>query len=96
MGENITGFERMTSMLKREKTDRICLYEHFWNDTQKEWTQQGHLQPGEDIGLHFGFDMAELWAFNLVADLDYQPEVVAETEDTVTIKDGKRRHFKTP
>lgn len=88
MGEKMNGFERMSRMLKRQKADRICLYEHFWNDTQKEWIEQGHLQPCEDMGLHFGFDMAQLWAFNLVADLDYQPEVVAETEDTITVKDG--------
>ena len=46
----------------------------------------------------FGFDMACCWAFDLTADLDYIPETVSETEDTITIKDGNgailRRHKK--
>ncbi len=92
----MTGFERTQRMLRRQPTDRICLYEHFWGDTQKAWTDQGHLKPGEDMGLHFGFDMAECWAFNLTADLDFQPVVLEETETTQLVKDGNgailRRH----
>ena len=42
--------------------------------------------------------MACSWAFDLTADLDYIPETVSETEDTITIKDGNgailRRHKK--
>lgn len=92
----LTGFERTQRMLQRKPADRICLFEHFWNDTQKEWTEQGHLKPGEDMGLHFGFDMAEHWAFNLMADLDWKPQVLEETDSTILIKDGNgailRRH----
>jgi uroporphyrinogen decarboxylase len=42
--------------------------------------------------------MVVCWCFNLVADLDYQPEVVEEDEDTVLTRDGNgallRRHKK--
>lgn len=84
----LTGKERMSRILKREPVDRVGLMEHFWSDTQKVWTEQGHIQPGEDLGDHFGFDLKLQWAFNVVADLDYEPVVIAETEDTVTTKDG--------
>ncbi|MGI5960245.1 MAG: uroporphyrinogen decarboxylase family protein [Massiliimalia sp.] len=91
----MTGKERMQNILQHKPVDRIGLYEHFWNDTYHEWQSKGHLH-GEDINTHFDFDMMECWAFNLTADLDYEPEIVAETEETVTIKDGNgailRRH----
>lgn len=94
----MTGTERVKRILEHKKVDRIGLYEHFWNDTHKGWEKEGHVKPEDDFASLFGFDMDELWAFNLTADLDYQPEIVAEDEDTVTIRDGNgailRRHKK--
>ena len=94
--EAMTGLERMTNILKRKPVDRIGLHEHFWGDTQRLWTQQGHLAEGEYPADHFGFDLDLCWAFSLVADLDFEPEVVAEDEDTFTERDGNgavlRRH----
>ncbi len=93
---SITGIERTQRMLQRKPTDRICLYEHFWNDTHQAWVKEGHLKADENIGLHFSYDMAESWAFNFIADIDWKPQVLEETESTVLIKDGNgailRRH----
>jgi len=92
----MTGRERIGRILKREPVDRIGLFEHFWGDTQKAWTDQGHIQPGEDLWDHFGFDLSTCWNFKMVADLDFEPVVVEETEDTVLTRDGNgallRRH----
>jgi uroporphyrinogen decarboxylase len=92
----LTGFERITNILQHKPVDRIGLFEHFWSDTQKVWTEQGHLRPGENLADHFGFDMEQIWAFNVVADLDFEPEVLEETEETIVTKDGNgavlRRH----
>lgn len=92
----MTGVERMANILKRRPVDRIGLYEHFWGDTQKKWTEEGHLKNGENLADHFGFDMDECWPFNMTADLDFIPEVVEETEETVSMRDGNgallRRH----
>lgn len=94
----MTGKERMTRILKHQPVDRIGLYEHFWTDTYGEWVATGHIKPEERFDVHFGFDMTACWAFNMVLDLDFQPEVIAETEDTITIKDGNgailKRHKK--
>lgn len=98
----MTGKERMIKILKREQTDRIGLYEHFWNDTYSEWESKGYLN-GESFENHFDFDMQECWAFNMVADLDFEQKVVAETEDTITYLDGNgavlkrhKKHDSTP
>lgn len=94
----MNGKERMTRLLKHQPADRIGLYEHFWSDTQKTWESQGHIKAGEDLSDHFGYDMSEFWPFNLMADMDFERQVVAETEDTITYLDGNgatlRRHKK--
>lgn len=92
----MNGKERISRILKHQPVDRIGLYEHFWGDTMHAWEEQGHLQPGEAPEDHFGFDMQECWAFNFTADMNFEPQIVAETEDTVTLLDGNgailRRH----
>ena len=37
---------------------------------------------------HFGFDMDLCGPFNLTADLDYEPEILEETEETIVRRDG--------
>lgn len=92
----MTGKERMQRILKHEPVDRVGIYEHFWGDTYNAWRAEGHLPEGESFEDHFGYDMSECWAFNLVADLDFEQKVVAEDEDTITFLDGNgailRRH----
>ena len=74
----------MQRILKRQPVDRIGLYEHFWNDTHREWVAQGKLRENDEMADVFGFDMDEHWSFNLVADLDFKPRILAEDADTVT------------
>jgi len=94
--EGMTGVERISNILKRKSVDRIGLYEHFWGDTAKKWVKEGHMKEEESFSDHFGYDIEEMWAFNLVANLDYVPEVVEETEETILQRDGNgavlRRH----
>ena len=94
----MTGKERITNILQHKPVDRIGLFEHFWSDTYADWRNKGHISEDVTIEDTFGFDMACCWAFDLTADLDYIPETVSETEDTITIKDGNgailRRHKK--
>ncbi len=89
----MNGRERISRILQRKPVDRIGLHEHFWGDTWAAWRQRMNGQSFED---HFGLDLQECWAFNLTADLDFQTQVVAETEDTITFLDGNgavlRRH----
>jgi uroporphyrinogen decarboxylase len=92
----MTGKERMTQFLKREPMDRIPIYEHFWNDTLKIWDERGQIKIEENLDDHFNFDMSTSWSFNLVADLDFKPVVVEETDETILTRDGNgallRRH----
>jgi len=84
----MTGRERIGNLLRREPVDRIGVFEHFWGDTHKVWLEQGHIEEGESLADRFGFDMELCWPLNMVADLDFESEVLAETEETVLIRNG--------
>jgi uroporphyrinogen decarboxylase len=92
----MTGKERIARILKRQPVDRIGLFEHFWSDTYKGWKEQGLIREGESMDDLFGFDMSNCWCFNLVADLDFKPVTLEETEETILVRDGNgatlRRH----
>jgi uroporphyrinogen decarboxylase len=94
--QSMTGRERIANILQRKPVDRIGLFEHFWDDTQRIWQANGWIPdetPFEDV---FGFDLQTFWAFKMVADLDFGEEIVEETEETVLKRDGNgallRRH----
>ena len=86
--QQLTGHERIRRMLKREPADRIGLFEHFWGETYDSYTKQGYLKPGESMEDHFNLDIVTCWPFNCVADLDFQDEVLEETEETRLVKNG--------
>jgi len=95
----LTGIERATLLFDHKKPDRIGLFEHFWGDTYKDWLEKGKIQENSDFNRLFGYDIANAgWCFNLVGNMDFVPEVVAEDEDTITVKDQNyatlRRHKK--
>lgn len=94
---DMTGRERIDNILHRRPVDRIGLFEHFWGDTLKKWQEQGHIQPGQDLATHFGFDMTTSWCFNCTADLDFVPITVEEDDETRLVKNGNYatlRHHK--
>lgn len=92
----LTGIERISNILKRQPVDHIGVFEHFWPDTQRNWEAAGWIAPETLFEDHFDLDMQLFWAFNNVADLDFIPETVEETETTILQRDGNgallRRH----
>ena len=92
---SMTGIERIGNILRRRPVDRIGLFEHFWSDTHKVWTEQGHIAEGESFADHFGFDMELCWPFSMVADLDFVEEILVETDETKTARNGNGAVFRT-
>jgi uroporphyrinogen decarboxylase len=93
----MTSIERFSSFLRRQPIDRIPVYEHFWSDTYKGWHEKGWVAENADFAQLFDYDMREFWAFNYVADLDFKPVILEETEETYLVLDGngsKLRHHK--
>lgn len=94
--EFMTSIERIKNILKRQPVDRVGLFEEFWGDTYRKWSQDGFIQNNESLDDHFGFDIKTSWPLNLMANLDFVPEVVEETNETILVRDGNgallRRH----
>ncbi len=94
--QQMTGKERISNILKRQPVDRIGLFEHFWSDTHRIWTEQGWIQPDESFEDHFNYDMQLFWTFNMVADLNFEAVTIEETDETILQRDGNgallRRH----
>ncbi len=92
----LTGIERIGNILKRQPVDRIGVFEHFWDDTQRIWVENGWIQPGVLFDDAFGFDLQTFWTFKMVADLDFGEQIIEETDETVLKRDGNgallRRH----
>ena len=85
---HMTGIERTTNLLARKPVDRIGVFESFWGDTLTRWKSEGHIQEGESLEDHFNYDMQLSWPFNFTAKLDFEPETVEETEETILVRDG--------
>jgi len=90
----MNGYERISKILRREKPDRIGIVEHFWGDTYKLYESQGHIKNDESFEEHFDLDIIITWPMNMVADLDFENKIIAETEDTYTELDGNGAYLK--
>ncbi len=88
MPAEMTSIERIQNILKRKPVDRIGVFEHFWGDTHRYWSGQGHLPENTPLERHFGLDMQICWPFNTVAKLDFEPEIVEENDQTRLVRDG--------
>lgn len=85
---SMTSVERIGRILARKPVDRIGVFEHFWGDTLAQWTREGHIRPGESLEDHFGYDFQLCWPFNMAARINFEPEVVEETEETILVRDA--------
>ena len=91
----MNGKERISNILKRKPVDRIGLCETFWDDTLKKWSAEGHIKKGENMADHFGHDIESCWMFDFTADLDFVPQVIEETEETILKRDGNGALLRT-
>ena len=84
----MTGKERVLNALDRKPVDRLPAHDGLWNETAKRWVDEGHLREEEDHADHFGWDFRLCGGLAGVADLDFEPEVIEETEETILTLDG--------
>ena len=82
----LTSRERIDRILKRQPVDRIGAFESFWEDTRRKYVSEGHLGEDESLNDHFDFDIRTCGAFNMNAWLDYEEEIIEETEETKLVR----------
>ncbi|MBT7861082.1 MAG: hypothetical protein HN712_12250 [Gemmatimonadetes bacterium] len=94
--QEMTSVERVHNAINRQPVDRLPVSESFWADTVQRWTAEGDLQEGEELIGHFDLDMRRGGGISGTADLDFEPVVLEETDETILRLDGNgatlRRH----
>jgi len=84
----LTSRERIARIVKRRPVDRIGVHESFWGDTQRAWTDRGHLAEGESLADHFALDIRTGGWLRMVSNLDAGDEIVEEDEETKLVRNG--------
>ncbi len=93
--QSMTSIERVINVLDCKPVDQSPANLSPWPNTVKRWQNEGHLREGEDLGDHFDLDFRGGGWPNLVADLDFVPQTIEETEDTVLTLDGNGARLRT-
>jgi uroporphyrinogen decarboxylase len=84
----MTSKERIARILRREPVDRIGCFESFWSDTVRKWRAEGHLGEDESPVDHFGLDLRHAGWFDLIADLDFEEQIIEETDEHKLVRNG--------
>jgi len=93
----MTSYERVVNALSRKPVDQCPFVIGPWPGADKRWRAEGNIPAGADIREFFGQDLRWDGSLKMVADLDYAPEIVEETEETTATRDGNGailRYFK--
>ncbi|HOF87980.1 MAG TPA: uroporphyrinogen decarboxylase family protein [Armatimonadota bacterium] len=99
----LTSFERMDNTLRRKPIDCVACYDAPWGETTARWRAEGHMGAEEDVCDALDMDMRSGGWINSIANLDVEPEVLDETEETILTRDGNgamlrqhKQHASTP
>ncbi|OPZ10041.1 MAG: methylcobalamin:coenzyme M methyltransferase [candidate division BRC1 bacterium ADurb.BinA364] len=82
----MTGRERVQTILRRQIPDRIGLDESFWGDTVPSWIDQGYPK-GVAPWKHFNLDIVRA-AMGSHAAFHGRSQLIEETEEWRIVKDG--------
>jgi len=85
---SMTSIERFVNVLDHKPVDQTPIAVSPWGSTVRKWIDEGHIKEGEDVAEHFGQDIRTGGWLNSTADLDFEPVVIEETEETVLRLDG--------
>ncbi|HEY3377316.1 MAG TPA: uroporphyrinogen decarboxylase family protein [Armatimonadota bacterium] len=92
----MTSFERVAQTLARRPVDQSPVVVSPWTSTIARWVAEGHITAETDVHAFFGQDLYWAGHINCIANLDMEPIVLEETEETRLVQDGNgailRRH----
>ncbi len=56
--------------------------------TLKKWREEGYLGDTENVINHFQLDLSRAGLIKCIADLDYENEVIEESEEIIKYRNG--------
>ena len=84
----MTHKERILAALNRERVDLFPHEDAIWGETVERYTKEGSIKEGEDLVSHFDMSFRCAGWPNCTADLDFEEQIVEETEETKLILNG--------
>ena len=84
----MTHKERMLNALSRKSVDELPHGDGLWGETHQKYLEQGKLQKDEDVCTHFDMSWRGGGWLNSTADLDFQDQLLEETEETKLVING--------
>ena len=93
----MTHKERFLNALNHKPVDILACGDSLWGETRRKYNEQGKMQQEQDACLHYHMSWRNGGWLNSCADLDFEDEVIEETEETILKLNGngaKLRHWK--
>jgi len=84
----MTHRERMLNTLNRKRVDALPYGDGLWGETREKYVAQGKMRSDEDEILHFDESWRGGGWLNSTADLDFQDQILEETEETKLVLNG--------
>jgi len=84
----MTHKEQFLNALDRKPVDLLACGDGLWGETSRKYVEEGKLQDKEDTVIHFDMSWRSGGWLNSTADLDFEPVVLEETDETIVKLDG--------
>jgi uroporphyrinogen decarboxylase len=84
----MTHKERVLASLHNESVDLLPCEDNMWGETRARYIAEGHFSTEEDACAHFDMSWRSGGWLNATADLDFEEEILEETEETILKLNG--------
>ncbi|MBL7076826.1 MAG: hypothetical protein ISS31_05080 [Kiritimatiellae bacterium] len=84
----MTHKERILAALNREPVDLLPCQDTLWGETRAKYIEEGKLGSDEDVIAHFDTSIRSGGWLNSLADLEFEEQVIEETEETKLVLNG--------
>jgi uroporphyrinogen decarboxylase len=84
----MTHKERVLNALNRKPVDLLPYSDSLWGETLRRYIDEGHMRDGEDVVEHFDMSSRGGGWIDSLADLDFEDELIEETEETILKLNG--------
>ncbi len=86
--QEMTHKERTLNALNREPVDLLPCGDGLWGETRARYVEEGHLAEDENEAVHFDMSWRGGGWLNSTADLDFEDQVIEETDETILALNG--------
>jgi uroporphyrinogen decarboxylase len=84
----MTHKERFLAALNNQPVDLLPCGDGLWGETTAKYIKEGHLKEGEDHVSHFDMSWRGGGWLNSTADLDFNDEIIEETDEWKLVLSG--------